>query len=48
MDGGGVLIVGLNGSRVVLPATGGNSPFAEMKYKAIIEKTVLSFLHVQQ
>lgn len=48
MDGGVVLMVGLNGSPVVLVTTGGNSPLAEMKYNAFIEKVVLSFLHVQQ
>lgn len=47
MDGGVVLMVGLNGSLVVLVATGGNSPLAERKYNAFIEKAVLSFLHVQ-
>lgn len=41
-------MLGLNGSLVVLVATGGNSPLAEMKYNAFIEKAVLSFHGVEQ
>lgn len=39
MDVAVVLLVGLNGSLVVLVTTGGNSPLAEMENNAVIEKT---------
>lgn len=48
MDGVVVLTVGLKGSLVVLVTTGGNSPFAEMKYNAFIGKSILSCLYVPQ
>lgn len=48
MDGGIVLTVGLNGILVVLVTTGGNSPLAEIKYNAFVEKDVLPFCRVQQ
>lgn len=39
MEGGGVLIVGLNGSPGVV-TTGGNSPLAEIEHNGFIEKAL--------